>query len=152
MPFNRPKFRAHVKAHKTVIGQRAMVPQRSAVPRQAVHREKDGETARHRDQDPVPGSEAGGQGCQRRTRRCLPPAPGQIDPLPSTPALRLIRLPQMRKSVPAGQGRCRTNRHRRSRQHPRKQAPGLCDHHPEGHDLPPRSNSPRSTFPRRTAG
>ena len=115
MPINRPKFR---KAHKTVIAHERWFRKGSPflgkpfTVKKTVERHatviKILSRARKR------AARAGND----ELARCLPPAPGQIDGLPSTPALRLIRLPQMRTSLPAGQGRGRTDGHRRTRPRP----------------------------------
>ena len=76
MTFIRPKFRAHVKAHKTVIANERWFRKGQPFLGKPFTVKKTVERHATADQDPVPGREASGQGWQRRNRRCLPPAPG----------------------------------------------------------------------------
>ena len=118
MTFIRPKFRAHVTAHKTVIAHERWFQKGPPFLGKPFTVKKTVE--RHAAVIKIlsrAGKRAARAGNQQ-TRRCLPPAPGQIEGLPSTPALRLIRLPQMRTSLPAGKGRGRTDSHRRTHEEP----------------------------------
>ena len=102
MSFSRPKPRVHVKAHKTVISHERWSPKglpflgKPFTMKKTVKRQATVIKILSRC------TEAGGQGCQRRTRRCLLPGSGRIAGLPPTPELRLISLPRMHTNIPAG--------------------------------------------------
>ena len=142
MTFTRPKFRAHVKAHKTVIAHERWF--RKGPPflgkpftvKKTVQRHatvinilsRAGKRAASAGNDELADAyhrlQAKLTPCRPR-RRCGSSA-----------------CPKCARAFQRAKVDGRGDHHRRSRQDPPKQAPGLCDHRPATHDLPPRSILP----------
>ena len=118
MTFIRPKFRAHVKAHKTVIANERWF--RKGPPFLGKPFTVKKTVERHATVIKILSRAAkrAAKAANDKLADAYHRLQAKLTDLPSTPALRLISLPEMRTSIPAGQGGGRTDHYRRPHQEP----------------------------------